>query len=480
MAASAVNDCIREIMAAVRRQHEAAEWIDLGQTPTRVDGDTFTVSGDYTGTYLAGRGVRMTGSATAYGVVSSSSYSSPNTTVNLTASVVPATLSTVAVSVVSGLGAVSGTTGTFSGTVTASAFSGAGSALTSLNASNISSGTLADGRLSSNVPLKDAANTFTESQQVTRSGTAGVTLTDNSTSVATFLRAGSSVGYLGTSTNHAFEVYTNNALRGAISAAGNWTINAPGSGTALDVTAVTGAVGVQINGASSDIARLVLRDGNTGNREWGLLAGFSAAGNFSIYDYTRAAEPFRINSTGNVTINAASSGYELAVTGEINATVGIYVNGVLVTLADGTNFPATLPASSGANLTALNASNVSSGTLANARLPSTINVTTLQQGSVGVQSLPAVTSTSTTLVKGQAHYITAGATLPALAAGEWISLINNSGSAITITENSGDTTYWTTSAASISTVTLAARGRLFAEGVGSNVVYVSGDITGSS
>src|SRR5690606_8034087 len=41
--------------------------------------------------------------------------------------------------------------------------SGNGSGLTNLNASNLSSGTLADARLSSNVPLLNAANTFTKS-----------------------------------------------------------------------------------------------------------------------------------------------------------------------------------------------------------------------------------------------------------------------------------------------------------------------------
>src|SRR5690606_16777340 len=104
----------------------------------------------------------------------------------------------------------------------------------------------------------------------------------------------------------------------------------------------------------------------------------------------------------------------------------------------------------------------------------------IYQNNVPVSSLPAVTSTSTTLVAGQAHYITGNATLPALAAGAWVSIINNSGSPITISESSGYTTYWTTSGASISSVTLAARGRLFAEGVGSSTAYVSGDITGAS
>src|SRR5690606_27475262 len=45
--------------------------------------------------------------------------------------------------------------GSFTGSVTASSFIGNGSGLTSLNATNISSGTLADARLSGNVMLLD-------------------------------------------------------------------------------------------------------------------------------------------------------------------------------------------------------------------------------------------------------------------------------------------------------------------------------------
>ncbi len=55
---------------------------------------------------------------------------------------------------------------TFTDTVTASTFSGSGSNLTGLDAGNISSGTLTDARLSSNVALENAANTFTANQTV--------------------------------------------------------------------------------------------------------------------------------------------------------------------------------------------------------------------------------------------------------------------------------------------------------------------------
>lgn len=60
---------------------------------------------------------------------------------------------------------------TFSaGTLTATAFSGSGASLTNLNGSNMASGTVADARLSSNIPLKNAANTFTSTLQATGVG----------------------------------------------------------------------------------------------------------------------------------------------------------------------------------------------------------------------------------------------------------------------------------------------------------------------
>ncbi len=52
----------------------------------------------------------------------------------------------------------------FSGTVTGSSFSGSGANLTSIDAGNISSGILADARLSDNVALRAGGNMFTEPQ----------------------------------------------------------------------------------------------------------------------------------------------------------------------------------------------------------------------------------------------------------------------------------------------------------------------------
>ena len=101
----------------------------------------------------------------------------------------------------------------------------------------------------------------------------------------------------------------------------------------------------------------------------------------------------------------------------------------------------------------------------------------LRLSSAGV-TIPRITpSTSTTLVLGQLHNLTGNATLPAMAAGDWLAIVNNSGSAITITEQSGYATYWTALGVSMSTFTIPARGRVVVTGAGSATAYVSGDIS---
>ena len=80
------------------------------------------------------------------------------------------------------------------GTFTATTFSGSGASLTSLPAASLT-GSIADARLSSNVPLKNAANTFSAAQSVganlvlTTSGTAGVGTTGK------IILNGTSTGY---------------------------------------------------------------------------------------------------------------------------------------------------------------------------------------------------------------------------------------------------------------------------------------------
>lgn len=82
-AASTLNDCARETMAAIRRWYEDAEWINWGHTPTRVSDTQFSVGTDQTAVYLVGRRVRLVGATTGYGLITASSYSAPNTTITV-------------------------------------------------------------------------------------------------------------------------------------------------------------------------------------------------------------------------------------------------------------------------------------------------------------------------------------------------------------------------------------------------------------
>jgi hypothetical protein len=100
--AANVNNGMRAMMADTRSFYENASWTDLGHTPTRTGATTFTVVGDYTAYYVAGRRIRCTDSTTLYGTIASSSYSAPNTTVTVTldSGSLSASLTAVAVSII--------------------------------------------------------------------------------------------------------------------------------------------------------------------------------------------------------------------------------------------------------------------------------------------------------------------------------------------------------------------------------------------
>lgn len=81
MAPSTVNNVIRELMAAIRRQWEQAEWFDFGDTITYASGTSFTVATDLTARYQVGCRVRATGSTTGtiYGVITASAFTTVTT-----------------------------------------------------------------------------------------------------------------------------------------------------------------------------------------------------------------------------------------------------------------------------------------------------------------------------------------------------------------------------------------------------------------
>jgi hypothetical protein len=146
-APSTLNDCGRELMAALRTQHEDAQWIDLGHTPTRVADTQFSVGTDQTAVYLVGRRVRVVGATTGYGIITASSYSAPNTTVTVTwdSGTTPTSPTTASV------GALTPTNVSYrapiaAGGTGASTAADARSSLGTNDAANITAGTLAVAR----------------------------------------------------------------------------------------------------------------------------------------------------------------------------------------------------------------------------------------------------------------------------------------------------------------------------------------------
>lgn len=246
-------------------------------------------------------------------------------------------------------GAFAGSAGlTWSGTVLAATqFSGDGSAIFSIDASNISSGTLTDGRLSSNVPLKNAANVFTTTQTLTA---ASATWIANSTSAAPKFQIsnnGTRMGFLAgaLTTND----YCNGAVAGDVcvgasagniifttndggttpmrfSTGGNLTITG-GSVNAATASFITSGSGIGLtvgsNTSNSRILRFVWDSnprGDIGSAD-GVLSG-GAATDLALSSYVGGALRFGTNngvdrggisSAGNWSMNAPSSGRVLTI-----------------------------------------------------------------------------------------------------------------------------------------------------------------------
>jgi len=128
MLPSSVNNVIRQQMSDHKTQWQDAEWFDRGDVPSYASATTFKVTTDVTTRYLVGRRIKLYDSSTLYATVTASSYSAPDTTVTvgIDSGSMSASLSSIALSILSPTGAaipvmpnlsVSGTS-TLSGAVT--------------------------------------------------------------------------------------------------------------------------------------------------------------------------------------------------------------------------------------------------------------------------------------------------------------------------------------------------------------------------
>jgi hypothetical protein len=259
------------------------------------------------GTYTAGTGLTLTGSQFSVNV------SQPTIT---------------SLGTLTGLG-VNGTITAVDITANTGVFTGNGSGLTALNASNISSGTLAQARLAN-------ASLTVNGQSITLGGSG--TITANTTQTLT----------LGT-------YLTGTSFNGG--------------------TAVTAAVDAT---SANTASKVVARDAS-GNFSAGTITATLSGAATTAGTVTTAAQP-NITSVGTLSSLSVTGNISA---GNVSATAGTF----------------TSVSGDGSALTSLNASNISSGTLAQARLANasvTLGSTALTLGSTvtTVAGLSSVTSTS--------------------------------------------------------------------------------------
>lgn len=100
-APSTVNDCAREMMAAVRTYCADAQWFDHGMSPTYINATSFSVPGSQGAILEASRKLKFYGATTNYGTIVTASASAASTTVVFTGTTITAQLSSFAVSILS-------------------------------------------------------------------------------------------------------------------------------------------------------------------------------------------------------------------------------------------------------------------------------------------------------------------------------------------------------------------------------------------
>lgn len=253
--------------------------------------------------------------------------------------------------------------------------------------------------------------------------------------------------------------------RMVFSAAGNVTINAPASGRPLQVNNINGQLNVALIGRPSDGAAGIAFRNNADSSENGAIIGLNT-GDLTLW--SNAVLRMQLNAAGNVTINAPSSGTALTVNGVASG------NPLVVNVAASTNFGIDVLGGASAAVRIRIASNsVVAGTSsfdigqgwasatdgigwilsraadmvlatnATERLRlshSTGNATFAGYISAAgyITAVPSAShaGTLTTSHRGQCVQATAGVTVPAstFAAGDAVSIYNNTAGNITITQ----------------------------------------------
>jgi len=311
---------------------------------------------------------------------------------------------------------VSGTLGV-TGALSAASFSGSGTSLTALNASNLTSGTIPSARVAGAYTEITAIGNTSSAISIVAAGNVTVNapssglaldVAGTSRSDIHILRSNQSVptadAFIFRPTDSTLGLGTANTERLRISAGGNVTVNAPSSGIALVVAGHSSAISAQL---TSPISTVYLQLSNSVS-----TTGYVGYESAEISLWSAGTKRLAINSTGATTIIAPSAG------------IGLTVRGV-----------------SGTHST---------------QIADRDNVV-YDAGYLGTP-VGGVTGTLVLADRGKTLQATATQTVPnsTFAAGDVVSVYNNSGSAITLTATI--TTMRLAGTATTGSRTLAARG----------------------
>jgi hypothetical protein len=238
-------------------------------------------------------------------------------------------------------------------------FTGDGSGLSNLNATNVSSGTLNDSHLSNNVALLNAYNNFQNTSNSTTAFQVQNALGNNILTIDT-TNGLAAIGKA-SALNADLLFYNsggsgNIALQTANPGASSFTITLPAATGTVCLTsgncAGVGGTGDILNNGNSFSSAVTLGT----NDNFGLnlrtnghnVATLSNSGAASFQNFSNSTSAFQIqNAAGTsnlfiadttnsrIAINQASAAYPLDVAGDINSTTGLRVGGVLVCTSSG-------------------------------------------------------------------------------------------------------------------------------------------------
>ena len=331
------------------------------------------------------------------------------------------------------------------GAVTAGSFSGSGASLTALNASNLASGTIPDARFPATLPAVSGANLTNLDASDLASGTvpdarfpatlpaiSGANLTnldasDLASGTVPDARLSDVVTGATVGSATAIPIITFDAkgrITGTTTAAVGSGMTVTGDSGSEDIDflsevfSVTGGTNVTTTAASNGVSVALDSDISLGNialtggatisgvttatNQVKLLSDDGSEGRVDFYcevnnaHYTRLQAAPHASYSGNATVVLPNSSGTLLLTDGSGASLTNLNASQLSsgTVPDG-RFPATLPAISGANLTNLDASDLASGTVPDARFPATlpavsgVNLTALNADNIASGTLAA-------------------------------------------------------------------------------------------